>query len=91
MASRLASGKWLGAWGLTEPNTGSDAMRMKCTAEKDGDFWIINGAKNFITHGISSDLIVVIVRTGDLLDSHGMTAFAVERGTDGFKAGKKRR
>lgn len=86
---RLASGKWLGAWGLTEPNTGSDAMRMKCTAEKDGDFWIINGAKNFITHGISSDLIVVIVRTGDLLDSHGMTAFAVERGTTGFKAGKK--
>ena len=75
----------LGAWGLTEPNTGSDAMRMKCVAEKDGDYWIINGSKNFITHGISSDIIVVIVRTGDLLDSHGMTAFAIERGTEGFQ------
>ena len=87
--SKLATGQWLGAWGLTEPNTGSDAMRMKCVADKDGDFWIINGSKNFITHGISSDLVVVIVRTGELLDSHGMTAFAVERGTKGLKAGKK--
>ena len=86
---KLATGQWLGAWGLTEPNTGSDAMRMKCVADKDGDFWIINGSKNFITHGISSDLVVVIVRTGELLDSHGMTAFAVERGTKGLKAGKK--
>ena len=86
---KLATGQWLGAWGLTEPNTGSDAMRMKCVAAKDGDFWIINGSKNFITHGISSDLVVVIVRTGELLDSHGMTAFAVERGTKGLKAGKK--
>ena len=85
----LASGKWIGSWGLTEPNTGSDAMRMKCVAEKDGDYWILNGSKNFITHGISSDIIVVIVRTGELLDSHGMTAFAVERGTKGFSAGKK--
>jgi len=85
----LASGKWIGSWGLTEPNTGSDAMRMKCVAEKDGDYWILNGSKNFITHGISSDIIVVIVRTGELLDSHGMTAFAVERGTKGFNAGKK--
>ena len=86
---KLATGQWLGAWGLTEPNTGSDAMRMKCVACKDGDFWIINGSKNFITHGISSDLVVVIVRTGELLDSHGMTAFAIERGTKGLKAGKK--
>ena len=86
---KLATGQWLGAWGLTEPNTGSDAMRMKCVADKDGDFWIINGSKNFITHGISSDLVVVIVRTGELLDSHGMTAFAIERGTKGLKAGKK--
>jgi len=78
-----------GACGLTEPNTGSDAMRMKCVAEKDGDYWIINGSKNFITHGISGDIIVVIVRTGELLDSHGMTAFAVERGTKGFISGKK--
>ena len=86
---KLATGQWLGAWGLTEPNTGSDAMRMKCVAEIDGDHWIINGSKNFITHGISSDLVVVIVRTGELLDSHGMTAFAIERGTKGLKAGKK--
>ncbi|MEJ6753805.1 MAG: acyl-CoA dehydrogenase family protein [Flavobacteriales bacterium] len=86
---KLSSGEWIGAWGLTEPNTGSDAMRMKCVAEKDGDYWVINGSKNFITHGISGDIIVVIVRTGDLLDSHGMTAFAVERGTEGFLSGKK--
>ena len=86
---KLSSGQWIGAWGLTEPNTGSDAMRMKCLAEQDGDYWVINGSKNFITHGISGDIIVVIVRTGDLLDSHGMTAFAVERGTKGFLSGKK--
>ena len=86
---KLASGQWIGAWGLTEPNTGSDAMRMKCTAKKDGDYWIINGSKNFITHGKSGDIIVAVVRTGDLLDSHGMTAFAIERGTPGFDAGKK--
>lgn len=86
---KLCSGQWIGAWGLTEPNTGSDAMRMKCVAEQQGDYWVINGSKNFITHGISGDIIVVIVRTGDLLDSHGMTAFAVERGTKGFLSGKK--
>ena len=86
---KLASGEWIGAWGLTEPNTGSDAMRMKCTAGEDGDHWVINGAKNFITHGKTGDIIVVIARTGELLDSHGMTAFAVERGTPGFSGGKK--
>ena len=86
---KLASGEWIGAWGLTEPNTGSDAMRMKCTAVEDGDHFIINGSKNFITHGKTGDIIVVIARTGDLLDSHGMTAFAVERGTPGFSGGKK--
>ena len=86
---KLCSGQWIGAWGLTEPNTGSDAMRMKCVAEQEGDYWVINGSKNFITHGISGDIIVVIVRTGDLLDSHGMTVFAVERGTKGFLSGKK--
>lgn len=86
---KLASGEWIGAWGLTEPNTGSDAGRMKCVAEKDGDYYILNGAKNFITHGISGDVAVVIARTGELLDSHGMTAFVIERGTPGFKAGKK--
>lgn len=86
---KLASGEWIGAWGLTEPNTGSDAGRMKCVAEKDGDYYVLNGAKNFITHGISGDVAVVIARTGELLDSHGMTAFVIERGTPGFKAGKK--
>ncbi len=86
---KLASGQWIGAWGLTEPNTGSDAMRMKCTAKKDGEYWIINGSKNFITHGKSGEIIVAVVRTGELLDSRGMTAFAIERGTPGFNAGKK--
>ncbi|MEX1189189.1 MAG: acyl-CoA dehydrogenase family protein [Bacteroidia bacterium] len=86
---KLASGEWLGAWGLTEPNTGSDAMRMKCVAKQDGDYWVIDGTKCWITHGISAELAVVIVRTGELLDSHGMTAFLIERGTPGFMAGKK--
>jgi len=86
---KLASGEWIGAWGLTEPNTGSDAGRMKCVAEKDGDYYVINGAKNFITHGKSGHVAVVIVRTGELLDSHGMTAFVIEKGTPGFQAGKK--
>ncbi len=86
---KLASGEWIGAWGLTEPNTGSDAMRMKTVAIKDGDHYVINGAKNWITHGKSGDVAVVLARTGDLLDSHGITAFIIERGTPGFKAGKK--
>ncbi|MCB0793266.1 MAG: acyl-CoA dehydrogenase family protein [Flavobacteriales bacterium] len=86
---KLASGQWLGAWALTEPNTGSDAMRMKCTARKEGNEWILNGTKCWITHGISSDVVVAIVRTGELLDSNGMTAFVIERGTPGLKAGKK--
>lgn len=86
---QLASGEWIGAWGLTEPNTGSDAGRMQCVAERDGDYFVINGAKNFITHGISGQVAVVIVRTGELLDSRGMTAFIIERDTPGFSAGKK--
>jgi len=85
----LASAEWIGAWGLTEPNTGSDAGRMQCVAEKDGDYFIINGAKNFITHGKSGQVAVVIARTGELLDSRGMTAFIIEKGTPGFSAGKK--
>lgn len=85
----LASGEWIGAWGLTEPNTGSDAGRMKCVAVKDGDHYVLNGTKNWITHGKSGNVAVVIARTGELLDSHGMTAFIVERGTPGFNAGKK--
>lgn len=86
---KLASAEWIGAWALTEPNTGSDAMRMKVTAKKDGNEWVLNGTKCWITHGISSDVVVVIARTGELLDSRGMTAFIVERGTPGLKAGKK--
>lgn len=86
---KLATGEWIGAWGLTEPNTGSDAMRMQCTAEKDGDHYVLNGTKCWITHGKSGHVAVVIARTGELLDSHGMTSFVIERGTPGFKAGKK--
>ncbi len=86
---KLAWAEWIGAWGLTEANTGSDAMRMKVTAKKDGDHWILNGAKNWITHGISADIAVVLARTGEPLDSHGITAFVVERGTKGFSGGKK--
>lgn len=85
---KLATGEWIGAWGLTEPNTGSDAMRMKTTAVKDGEYWVINGAKNWITHGLSGDVAVVLVRTGDLLDSNGITAFIIEKGTPGFSAVK---
>lgn len=85
----LASGQWIGAWGLTEANTGSDALRMKTTAVREGDYWVINGAKNWITHGISGDVAVVLVRTGELLDSRGISAFIIEKGTPGFSSGKK--
>lgn len=86
---KLATGEWIGAWGLTEPNTGSDAGNMRTVAVKDGDYYVINGAKNFITHGRSGNVAVVIARTGEVGDSHGMTAFIVEKGTPGFSAGKK--
>lgn len=86
---KLATGHWIGAWGLTEPNTGSDAGNMRTVAVADGDYYILNGAKNFITHGKSGHVAVVIARTGQVGDSHGMTAFVVERGTPGFTAGKK--
>ncbi len=86
---KLATAEWIGAWGLTEPNTGSDAGNMLTTAKKEGDYWIINGAKNFITHGKVGQVAVVIVRTGEKGDSHGMTAFIVEKGTPGFSNGKK--
>jgi alkylation response protein AidB-like acyl-CoA dehydrogenase len=85
---KLVSGDCIGAWGLTESNTGSDAMRMKTTAVKDGNEWILNGTKNWITHGLSGDVLVVLVRTGELLDSNGITAFIVEKGTPGFSAVK---
>lgn len=85
---KLATGEWISAWALTEANTGSDAMRMKTTAVKDGDDWIINGSKNWITHGLSGDVAVVLVRTGELLDSRGITAFIIEKGTPGLSAVK---
>jgi alkylation response protein AidB-like acyl-CoA dehydrogenase len=86
---KLASGEWLGAWGLTEPNTGSDAGNMKTTAIREGDEWILNGTKCWITHGISAEVAVVIARTGEPRTSGNATAFIVERGTPGFRAGKK--
>ncbi|MFN5590955.1 MAG: acyl-CoA dehydrogenase family protein, partial [Bacteroidota bacterium] len=86
---KLATAEWIGAWGLTEANTGSDALRMQCTAKKDGEYWVLNGSKNWITHGITGDVAVVLARTGELLDSRGITAFVVERGTPGFRGGKK--
>ena len=86
---KLASGEFLGAWGLTEPGTGSDAANMKTTAVKEGTDWILNGTKNWITHGISGDVAVVIARTGEPRTSGNSTAFIVERGTPGFSGGKK--
>ena len=85
---KLATGEWIGAWGLTEANTGSDAMRMETTAVRDGDDWVINGTKNWITHGLSGDVAVVLIRTGELLDSNGITAFIIEKGTPGYSAVK---
>ncbi len=86
---KLATAEWIGAWGLTEPNTGSDAGNMRTTALLDGDHYVLNGAKNFITHGKSGDVAVVIARTGEVGDSRAMTAFIIERGTPGFAAGRK--
>jgi alkylation response protein AidB-like acyl-CoA dehydrogenase len=86
---KLASGEHIGAWGLTEHNTGSDAGGMNTTAVRDGDDWIINGSKNFITHAVSGQIAVVVVRTGEKGDSKGITAFVVEKGTPGFSSGKK--
>ena len=85
---KLATGEYIGAWGLTEPNTGSDAMRMQCTAEDKGDHFLVNGMKTWITHGLSGDVTVVLIRTGELLDSNGITAFIVEKGMKGFTANK---
>jgi alkylation response protein AidB-like acyl-CoA dehydrogenase len=86
---KLATAEWIGAWGLTEPNTGSDAGNMKCTAVKDGNDWVINGTKNWITHGKSGEVAVVICRTGEPRTKNNATAFIVERGTAGFSGGKK--
>ncbi|MBW8049531.1 MAG: acyl-CoA dehydrogenase [Cytophagales bacterium] len=86
---KLTTAEWIGAWGLTEPNTGSDAAAMRTTAIPDGDHWVINGTKNFITNGKSGDVAVVIVRTGKPRESHNSTAFVVEKGTPGFSSGRK--
>jgi alkylation response protein AidB-like acyl-CoA dehydrogenase len=86
---KLASAEWIGAWGLTEPNTGSDAGNMKCTAVQDGNEWIINGTKNWITHGKSGDIAVLICRTGEPRTKNNSTAFIIEKGTKGFSGGKK--
>ena len=85
---KMCSGEWLGAWGLTEQNTGSDAKNMDTVAKKNGDNWIINGTKNFITHGKSCDIAVIIARNGAKGKSHEMTAFVIEKGTEGFSSGK---
>jgi alkylation response protein AidB-like acyl-CoA dehydrogenase len=87
--SKLATAEWIGAWGLTEANTGSDAGNMKCTAVKEGNEWVINGTKNWITHGKSGEVAVVICRTGEPRTKNNSTAFIVEKGTPGFSAGKK--
>lgn len=86
---KLATAEWIGAWGLTEANTGSDAGNMQCTATRDGDDWVLNGTKNWITHGKSGDVAVVLARTGEPRAKNNVTAFIVERGTPGFSAGKK--
>ncbi len=86
---KLASGQWIGAWGLTEANTGSDAGNMQCTAVRDGDDWIINGTKNWITHGKSGQVAVVLCRTGEPRARNNATAFIIERTDVGFSAGKK--
>ena len=86
---KLATAEWIGAWGLTEANTGSDSGNMKCTATKDGDHWILNGTKNWITHAISGDVAVVLARTGEPRTKNNITSFIVEKGTPGFSSGKK--
>jgi alkylation response protein AidB-like acyl-CoA dehydrogenase len=86
---KLATAEWIGAWGLTEANTGSDSGNMRCTATRDGDEWILNGTKNWITHGKSGDVAVVLARTGEPRTKNNVTAFIIERGTPGFSAGKK--
>ncbi|MES2478277.1 MAG: acyl-CoA dehydrogenase family protein [Bacteroidota bacterium] len=86
---KLATAEWIGAWGLTEANTGSDSGNMQCVATRDGDDWVINGTKNWITHGITGDVAVVLCRTGEPRSKNNVTAFIIERGTPGFAAGKK--
>lgn len=86
---KLATAEFIGAWGLTEANTGSDAGNMQCLAVKDGNDWIINGTKNWITHGKSCDVAVVICRTGESRTRDNSTSFIIPRGSKGFTGGKK--
>src|SRR5690606_19376303 len=86
---KLASGEWIGAWGLTEAQTGSDALHMKTTAHRQGNEWVLEGTKTWITHGLSADVAVVMARTAEPGNSHGISAFIVERGMPGFRGGKK--
>ena len=86
---KLVTAEWIGSWGLTEHNTGSDVVGMSTTATKDGEYWVLNGAKNFITHAISGNVAVVIARTGKKGDTHGITSFVIEKGTEGLTSGKK--
>ncbi|MBX6360274.1 acyl-CoA dehydrogenase [Pseudacidobacterium ailaaui] len=86
---KLASGEWLGAWGLTEPNSGSDAAGARTTAVRKGDKWVLNGNKTFITNGHYADVAVVIAVTDKTQGTHGLSAFVVEKGTPGFRPGKK--
>jgi alkylation response protein AidB-like acyl-CoA dehydrogenase len=86
---KLASGEWIGAWGLTEPNTGSDSARMTCVARREGDEYVLNGSKCWITHGKSGNVVVIMARTGELGAKNNATAFIVERGNPGLKFGKK--
>ena len=86
---KLATAEFIGAWGLTEPSTGSDAGNMRTTAVRDGAGWVINGSKNFITHGISGDVVVLMTRTGKLGEKNNATAFIIDKGTPGFTSGKK--
>jgi alkylation response protein AidB-like acyl-CoA dehydrogenase len=87
--SKLASGEWLGAWGLTEPGSGSDASAARTTATRTGQGWVLNGTKTFITNGSHADVIVVIAVTDRTQGTHGLSAFVVEKGTPGFRPGRK--
>jgi alkylation response protein AidB-like acyl-CoA dehydrogenase len=86
---KLATGEWIGAWSLTEPTAGSDASGTRTQARRDGDGWVLNGSKTFTTHGAVGDLCVVFAVTDPAKEKHGISAFAVEKGTPGFRAGKK--
>jgi alkylation response protein AidB-like acyl-CoA dehydrogenase len=87
--SKLATGEWIGAWALTEANTGSDSGNMRTAAIEDGDYWIINGSKNFITHGKSSNVAVVLARNANSEDKRSSSSFIIEKGTPGFTHGRK--